>query len=152
MQSANHKTDSSDQLLEQYKLYVEMADRVSSRRIDANKFYISLLTALIALLSLVNISMEFTRAVFAAVAILGIILCTVWLINIRSYKQLNSLKFQVIHEMEKQLPFACYAREWQILKQNPAGKKYLRTSHVEQYIPLILLIPYIVLLFYALQF
>jgi hypothetical protein len=41
-----------DHLMEQYKICVEMADRVSVRRNQANSFYISLLSALIALLSL----------------------------------------------------------------------------------------------------
>ncbi len=40
-------------ILEEYKLYVEMADRVSARRIETNKFYITLLTALLAILTLV---------------------------------------------------------------------------------------------------
>ena len=31
-----------DHLIEQYKLYVEMADRVSARRAQTNRFYISL--------------------------------------------------------------------------------------------------------------
>lgn len=37
--------DPQDLLIEQYKLYVEMADRISARRAETNKFYISLLTA-----------------------------------------------------------------------------------------------------------
>ncbi|MCK4735084.1 MAG: hypothetical protein KAT65_21710, partial [Methanophagales archaeon] len=40
-------------LLEQYKLYVEMADRISTRRAQTNRFYISLLSGLLALLSIV---------------------------------------------------------------------------------------------------
>ena len=36
-------------LLEQYKLYLEMADRISSRRQSANSFFLSLNTALVAL-------------------------------------------------------------------------------------------------------
>jgi hypothetical protein len=36
-------------LLEQYKLYIEMADRISSRRQSANSFFLSLNTTLVAL-------------------------------------------------------------------------------------------------------
>jgi len=39
-------------LLDQYKLYVQLADKVSDGRADANKFFISLLTGLLALLQL----------------------------------------------------------------------------------------------------
>ena len=35
--------------LEQYKLYVEMADRISSRRQNANSFFLSINTAIVAL-------------------------------------------------------------------------------------------------------
>lgn len=38
-------------LLDQYKLCVEMADRVSSRRIQTNQFYLSLLSALLAIVA-----------------------------------------------------------------------------------------------------
>jgi hypothetical protein len=37
-------------LLEQYNLYVEMADRITTRRAQTNRFYISLLSGLLALL------------------------------------------------------------------------------------------------------
>src|SRR5256885_4461010 len=35
--------------LEQYKLYVEMADRISSRRLTANSFFLTINSAIIAL-------------------------------------------------------------------------------------------------------
>ena len=43
-------------LLEQYKLYVEMADRISQRREQSNRFYAGLVSAIVALLVLVQIS------------------------------------------------------------------------------------------------
>ena len=39
--------DSVSALLEQYKLYVEMADRVSSIRIEVSKFYSTLMSGLL---------------------------------------------------------------------------------------------------------
>jgi len=39
-----------EHLIEQYKLYVEMTDRISDRRERTNRFYISLLSVLLALL------------------------------------------------------------------------------------------------------
>src|SRR5215211_423888 len=40
-------------LLEQYKLYVQMADKISERRQSANSFFLTINTALIAFLGLV---------------------------------------------------------------------------------------------------
>jgi hypothetical protein len=139
----------SELLLEQYKLYVEMTDRVSKRRIEASKLYISLLTGLLGLLSIVvSIPTEFQKHVVVVISILGMLLCLVWIINIRSYRELNSLKFKVIHEMEQKLPFPCYEREWEILQQESDKRSYLRLTRIEQYIPLVLLIPYIILFVY----
>lgn len=139
-------------LLEQYKLYVEMMDRVSARRGQANTFYISLLSGLLALLSLVIDKKLFSgnqAIVLLATAILGLALCYVWYANINSYKQLSSLKFKVINEIETYLPFPCYLREWEILKEENKIWQYKRLTKVEKYVPFILAIPYFCLLAYS---
>lgn len=141
--------------LELYKLYVEMADRVSIRRMQTNRFYISLLSGMLAVLSLAvhrDTLLDYKPVAFAAVAFLGILLNILWIINIRSYRQLNTAKFQVIQEMEKDLPFQVYADEWKILGEGKDSKKYLQLSRVERYIPYIFAIPYILLLAYSLSF
>ncbi len=43
-----------DHLLEQYKLYVEMADRISERRANANSFFFTVITALISITGLIS--------------------------------------------------------------------------------------------------
>ena len=50
-------------LLEQYKLYVEMADRISARRQTANSFFLSINTAIIALISYLNFGSKTTYVV-----------------------------------------------------------------------------------------
>jgi hypothetical protein len=128
-----------------------MTDRVSNRRIEINKFYISLLSGLLVLLSLVSIPTELQNGVLVAVSLLSIGLCFLWIINIRSYKELNALKFKVIEEMEQRLPFRCYTREWEILKRGESDQKgYFRLTRIEQYVPLLLLLPYLVILIYLL--
>jgi len=142
-----------EHLLEQYKLYVELADRISDRRERTNRFYISLLSVLLALLSIIvgrGILSAFQTALFMTIGILGVGLCVLWNINIRSYRQLNSGKFKVIHEMERNLPFNCYDREWEILKKGKEAKTYLQLTRVEQYVPILLAFPYLILFIYAL--
>lgn len=142
-----------DHLIEQYKLYVEMADRVSTRRAQTNRFYISLLSGLLALLSLVvnrNVFGSVLNVVLVAVGILGIALCILWYVNLYTYRQLNSGKFQTIHEMEQHLPFPAYEREWGILGKGKASKKYRQLTKVEQCVPLVLAIPYLLLVTYSL--
>jgi len=142
-----------EHLLEQYKLYVEIAGRISTRRAQTNRFYISLLSGLLALLSIVvgrEILSDFQTIAFMAVAILGLALCALWNVNIRSYRQLNSGKFKVIHEMEQHLPFPCFDKEWEILGEGKESKKYLQLTRIEQYVPILLVIPYILLFVYSL--
>jgi len=142
-----------DHLLEQYKLYVEMADRVSARRVLANRFYISLLTGLLALLSIIIqriIFSEYQKILFSSFAILGLILCGLWYLNIRSYRQLNTGKFKIIHEMEKNLPFPCYDREWKLLREGEKRPSYLQLTRIEQYVPFVMAVPYLILFLYSL--
>lgn len=141
-------------LLEQYKLYVEMADRISARRGQINSFYISLLSGLLAILSFlgdkkINMSIQSTL-VLLSVSVIGLALCILWLFNIQSLKQLNSAKFKVIHEIESFLPFACYDREWDIIQQG-RRHQYLQQTQLEQLIPLVLALPYLGLFCYALS-
>jgi len=139
-------------LLEQYKLYVEMADRISIRRAQTNKFYITLLTGLLAILTCIvekDVFSQYRGIAFLAVAVLGIVLNIVWLINIASYRQLNTGKFTIIQRMEKQLPFACYTEEWNFLGEGEDSKKYLQLTRVEKYVPYIFGLPYLLLLIFT---
>lgn len=149
----NYGENYQTHLLEQYKMYVEMMDRVTERRGKTNTFYLSLLSGLLALLTLSvdkNLFSGTKDVLLLILAILGLLLCFVWYTNITSYKQLNKLKFQVIYEMEEGLPFSCYQREWEILeKQNRDKQQYKRLTKIEKYVPFILAISYLGLLIYS---
>ena len=75
-------------LLEQYKLYVEMADRVSQRRDQSNRFYVTIVSALVALL-VVLARLGAADSVWAAALLIaglfGAVLSVIWVINIKSY-------------------------------------------------------------------
>lgn len=158
MDRQNYGENFQSHLLEQYKLYVEMADRISARRVQMNSFYISLISGLLALLSIFGNKEIFSNfqdgrwqnIVVLLIGLVGITLCFVWYSNIRSYRQINSVKFKVIHEIEKHMPFSIYEREWEILKKDKKYKGYLEQTVVEKYIPFILAIPYLIIIIYSL--
>src|SRR5688572_11927437 len=106
---------SKSQLLEQYKLYVEMADRISQRRALANSFFLALHTGLFGLaVSLAGLSsggIELKAASLAA-AVFGFPFVYVWWRILQSYRQINKAKYLVIHDLEAQLPVSPYDREW----------------------------------------
>ena len=141
-----------DHLLEQYKIYVEMTDRGTTRRAHTNRFYVSLLSGLLALLSVVLSKDDLAgipTTVFLGVAGLGILLCILWFYTICDYRRLNSAKFEVINEMEKHLPQRPFDREWEILRKRKDGTKYFGLSRIEQYVSVLVAFLFFLLFFYS---
>ena len=131
-----------EHLLEQYKLCVEMADRISQRRMGANKFFISLNIALIT--AITYFKGQFCGYIFL-IPFAGASLAIFWYYLIVSYEQLNAGKFETIHELEKQLPVMPYSYEWGILSCGKKKNKYWPMSKIENKIPLIFLFFYSIL-------
>lgn len=126
-----------EHLFEQYKLYVESIEKTSDRRQHANNYFITINTALISLIGL-SFQIKFFEnltGIKSVLAFVGIIICVVFWFLIRSYKQLNTGKFAVVHEIEKHLPLALYKYEWEILGEGKDNKKYYPFSHIELIIP-----------------
>lgn len=124
-------------LLEQYKMFVESADRISQRRQEANKFFLTINTALLAVLGgiLGCDSQSLGLWLFLPVAAAGLVLCYVWYRLVLSYKGLNAGKFEVIHAIEKELPLALFDAEWRQIGKGNDPKKYKPFSEIETWIP-----------------
>lgn len=140
--------DFESHLLEQYKLYVEMADRISARRLSTNQYFLAINTTLITALAVaVTVGLDRLKPAWAAVVSLaGIVLCYTWYRLVKSHDQLNTGKFAVIHEMEKQLPYPPYAVEWEKLGKGKNPTLYRPVSKVEATVPFVFIALYLVLL------
>lgn len=148
--SKNHKEygkNYQDHQFEQYKLFIEGIEKTSDRRQQANNYFITINTALISIIGLSFQVKIFDNATWlkSLLALLGIIICIIFWYLIRSYKQLNTAKFTVIHEIEKQLPLSLYKYEWGILGKGKNKSKYYPFSHIELWIPWIFGLIYAVL-------
>lgn len=120
--------DSKDELLlAQWQTCVEMANSISQRRDTMNNIFVTLNLAIMAAVSIV----WDIKSILILVA--GIIVCVLWLIFIKNYKQLNSAKFDVINEIEKSLPSQPFCKEWGILERN---KKYTDGTKLEKWLPI----------------
>jgi hypothetical protein len=124
--------DNKAQCLEIYKIYVERTDAISSRRESANTFFLSINTVLIGFISYIDKFDEFQKL---ALGVAGLILNYFWYRLLLSYKQLNSAKFRVIHEIEKKLPLSPYYDEWEYLGRGKDSKKYKPFTHIEIWVP-----------------
>lgn len=131
---------------EQYKLYVEMADRISARRMLANSFFVGAHTALITAFTVLLKEGILPKSFFGYLPFVAVIvLCFVWWQIVVSYKQLNSGKFKVIHEIEQHLSMALYAAEWEMLGRGEDASKYIPLSHVENWVPWLFGLLYVLL-------
>ncbi|MFW9924935.1 MAG: hypothetical protein ACFFDW_16790 [Candidatus Thorarchaeota archaeon] len=126
-------------LFEQYKLYVEMADRTSARRAATNNFFLTANSFIFVALG-VLVSNDFL-ILSPVVLVVGVFFCMSWLLLIQYYKSLNSSKYKVINEIEKRLPVMGFFCEYNIIKQ-AKGKFGKRLTNIERWIPISLLIMY----------
>ena len=137
-------------LFEQYKLYVDSADRISQRRSSTNSFLLTVNASLVSLYALTTpLKPAGAAAWHILVPIAGILVCLAWLSLVENYRNLNSVKFQVLHELEKQLPASLYAYEWEVAERGE-GKVYKPVTHIEQWIPIVFIALYVGLVAYPL--
>ena len=123
-------------VLEIYKMLVEMADRVSERRQSANAFYLSVNTAIIGGAAYLSQS-AFGHLGTFAVSAAGIAICFLWVRSVVSYKSLNAAKFQVITALEDRLPVSPYKDEWAILDVDGDGKRHKPFHKTEVLVPIV---------------
>lgn len=151
----NQEPEQIDQgvLLEQYKLFLQTSEDLVTRRQNVNNFYITINSALIAILSalltfsadeesivvLSSTNMLIISMIFAAV---GMIFCWSWRAILKSYGRLNSSKMKIISSIEKQLPASLYDAEWAVLSDRLNKKKYVSFTESETRIPLIFMFLY----------
>ena len=126
-----------DHLLNQYKIYVEATERISDRRQKANSFFLTINTILVGFTSYIHIGRKDVIEFYYLIGIAGMVLCYTWYRLILSYKGLNSGKFKVIQEIEKQLPLSIFYAEWERLGKGKDPKHYRTFTSIEARIPFV---------------
>ena len=140
--------DEKQELLEIYKLHAELADSVSKQRATANRFYILILSGLAVLFSTFlqrknGVPLEWLMVGFG---VFGLLLAVAWHGVIRSYRQLNTAKFKVLHELEEKLAYPFSKREWDLLAKGKDRKIYQQLTVAESRVPIIFSICFAALL------
>lgn len=143
----------------------EMAERVSARRMLANGFFLTLNTTLASVIAFMYDKLaDDKRAMLIFMSATGFVIAVTWFFSIRSYKRLNRAKFQVINEMEKDLPYQNFTDEWKLLKRQTADDlelkglrkrwlkfkdRYTDLTNIEGVVPLLFGLIYIFVFFGA---
>lgn len=130
-----------EHLVEQYKICVEMADRISSRRAKVNSFFLAVNTGIVTLIGYVHVGSgsNETGTLYWLTGVAGIVLCYMWYQLIMSYRQLNDWKFHVINELERRLPARPYCTEWEEIVQAGQAKRYKPFTYIEVGVPWVFL-------------
>lgn len=130
-------------LFMQYTHYVESAEKISERRVSANNYLLTVNAFLVTLFGLVASGRQNTYWMIL-VPTAGVLVSLTWLQIITSYRDLNTVKFKVIHELEQQMPAALYHYEWKVAEEG-RGKMYHPLSHLERWVPIIFMVLYVAL-------
>ena len=130
-------------LIEQYKIYVEMADRISARRVLANVFFLTLHTALLGSMGLSlsrgPVVHQFGLLLMTLLGVL--VMCYAWWRVVQYYRHLSVAKNLVINELEKRLP--CKAIGFAETKALGHDKSYNPLRRMELFMPFIFGLLYI---------
>ena len=77
------------------------------------------------------------------VAVVGLVLCLVWGLQIRALRGLINIQIKLAQEMEQSLQFDFFCRQEKILKRPQNRLKY---GVVEQGLPVLMSLPYLLIL------
>ena len=136
-------TDNKSILLEQYKIYYESIERNSDRRNFAFNLFITINIAIVWAIWYMMLNFKNSIWVILLLTFLGVVISIIFWFLLNSYKQLNTWKFAVMHEIEKELPLKLFKHEWDILWKWEDKSKYFPFSHIELKLPKISLVLYL---------
>lgn len=124
-------------LFKQYQLFVEMADRISSRRTTMNNFFLTANSLFLVAIGIL-VSSNLVQWTFL-VLFMAILFSISWLRLLKKYRELNKAKFVVINKIEERLPAKGYTIEWNLMKVSKKPGKHTRITFGEKWIPMVLI-------------
>ena len=136
----SHSELAQNHRLEMYKLYVDMADRLSARRQQTNAFFLTLHSSAIAALCVAFSTVQHIKPTWlkSMPFLLGILMCVVWLLLINSFRQVNKAKYAVIGTLEATLPVSPLSQlEWEQLGAGRDWRSYIPMTFLEMGVPVV---------------
>lgn len=133
-------------LVQQYRGVMAMIQQNYTRRTATNRFYISIGSGLLIFLTYAvnpSVDTELQSVAATMVAVVGLVLCLVWGLQIRALRGLIDIQIKLAQEMEHSLPFDFFYQQEKLLKLPQNRLKY---GVVEQGLPVLMSLPYLLIL------
>ncbi|MDE2837967.1 MAG: hypothetical protein OXL97_10750 [Chloroflexota bacterium] len=106
----------------------QSAENNSTRRVASSRYLLTLNAAIVALYGFQStMSGENYWTLF--IPLIGLPSALLWYQIVRSFRKLNIVKFDLIHEIEQHLPAAPFRYEWDLAEQGK-GKAYNPVTHI----------------------
>jgi hypothetical protein len=135
--------------LEQYKAYLQDLGNIGTRFTTMNGFYLSVITALLGILALTKAGeglMDLKTILRLAVPLFASLICWIWSREIKFYRKIFFVKFQILRELEQYGGlFPSFAREKELFQQGAAG--WLLENEVR--VALFLALPFMAIFLYT---
>jgi len=112
--------DDRQLLLEQYKIMVGSTEKVTEQRLSVNNLFFTITSSILSISLLIGKAFEFSLIGSIGMILFGgmaFLISFLWEKLIRSYGKLNTGKFIIIDQIEKQLRTNMFEHEWKILKE-----------------------------------
>ena len=106
---------------EQYKVFIESAEKNSERRISQNNIYLTINLAFISYVGSQTLELKYNIVML----IVGLIICVIWFLSINNYAKRNKVKFDIINESEYG---KLYKEEWKRISVLTSLTTYEKSS------------------------
>ena len=122
---------------ENYKTFVESAEKMSDKRGNLNNIYLTFMLALFSFISVAKLD----NIPFYIMNGLGVLISIIWFFTIDNYSKRNKVKYEIINEYEKENNLKWFSEEAKRISV------LTNLTILEKLLPIAFLIIYIVMMF-----
>lgn len=134
---------------EQYRAYLQDLGNIGVRHENSRKFYLSVVSALFVFVALAGkegLLVNVRGHVLTLSAIVGMLLCIIWVIHMQSFGAIYRAKFDVLRTIEDEYNlFHIFDKEREFLEANP---RFKLLTVIDLVIPILFLFIFVALLYF----
>ena len=145
-------------LLDQYKMYVNLTDRINERIQQSQSFFLSINTFAVGALGYTTLEYgingehpDITIMLLVA-SVLATVFSVTWSISIVLHRKHRRRRFKVINLIEERLPLALFYTETKLLESEGGLKLHFIHTRLETIAHILLVVVYLTLVFYLVDF